>query len=254
MKPVIVRGRKIGEGIPKICIPIVEKTKEAILEAAKDICSLPADVVEWRADWYEDVEDTEKVLETAEALRRVLSDLPFLFTFRTAKEGGEREISPEDYEKLNLSLIQSGFIDLVDVEAFTGEDLVKYLIAVAHETGVKVVASNHDFEKTPEKEEILRRLIYMKNLGADLPKIAVMPQNRQDVLTLLAATAEMNEQNPGTPVITMSMARHGIISRLSGEVFGSALTFGAAGKVSAPGQIGAEELSKVLDILHKNIK
>ena len=54
-----------------------------------------------------------------------------------------------------------------------------------------MVVSNHDFEKTPSKEEIVARLQKMQELGADLPKIAVMPQCKKDVLTLLAATEEM---------------------------------------------------------------
>ena len=35
--------------------------------------------------------------------------------------------------------------------------------------------------------------------------------------------------------------------------FGSALTFGAASKASAPGQIGVHELKQVLDIIHKSL-
>ena len=48
----------------------------------------------------------------------------------------------------------------------------------------------------------------------------------------------------------MSMAGTGVISRLCGEVFGSALTFGAAKKASAPGQIGVNDLNTVLNVLH----
>ena len=76
----------------------------------------------------------------------------------------------------------------------------------------------------------------MQELDADIPKIAVMPQNKKDVLTLLAATEEMVSEYADRPIITMSMAGTGLISRLCGEVFGSALTFGAVGKASAPGQ------------------
>ena len=53
------------------------------------------------------------------------------------------------------------------------------------------------------------------------------------------------------PIITMSMAGTGVISRLCGEVFGSSMTFGAARKASAPGQMGVNDLSTVLDLLHK---
>ena len=93
----------------------------------------------------------------------------------------------------------------------------------------------------------------MQELGADIPKIAVMPQNKKDVLILLSATREMSEEHADRPIITMSMAGTGVISRLCGEVFGSALTFGAAGKASAPGQMGVEDLKTVLELLHKSL-
>ena len=92
----------------------------------------------------------------------------------------------------------------------------------------------------------------MKELNADIPKIAVMPQSESDVLTLLCATNEMKEKYSDIPIITMSMAGMGLISRIAGEFFGSALTFGAADKASAPGQIRAEDLYNVLQVLHKN--
>ena len=113
-----------------------------------------------------------------------------LLTFRTSKEGGEKEISVSDYAALNIAAAQSGYVDLIDVEAFTGDDVVKTIIDAAHEAGVKVIASNHDFFKTPEKEEIIRRLRMMQDFGADIPKMAVMPTCKQDVLTLLSATLE----------------------------------------------------------------
>ena len=141
----------------------------------------------------------------------------------------------------------------VDVEGFTGDDIVKDIVAAAHECGVKVVASNHDFDKTPDKDDIVGRLRKMQDLGADIPKIAVMPQNKKDVLTLLAATEEMSNEYADRPIITMSMAGTGVISRLCGEVFGSALTFGAAKKASAPGQMGVDDLKTVLELLHKSL-
>ena len=112
--------------------------------------------------------------------------------------------------------------------------------------------SNHDFFKTPSKEEIVSRLCKMQDLGADLPKIAVMPQSTADVLTLLCATDEMVTKFAKTPIITMSMAGIGVISRLSGEIFGSALTFGAAKEASAPGQLSVDKLNKVLEVIHES--
>ena len=253
MNTVKVRNIEIGAGIPKICVPIVGVTREEILAAAENIKSTKADVVEWRVDWYEDIFDFTKTEATMQALREVLGEMPILFTFRTSKEGGEKAIETEAYVELNQNAAKTGLVDLVDVEAFTGDDVVKDVVETAHANGVKVIASNHDFHKTPAKEEIVSRLRKMQDLGADIPKIAVMPQNKKDVLTLLVATEEMASEYADRPIITMSMSCTGVISRLCGEVFGSALTFGAVGKVSAPGQMGIEDLTKVLGLLHKSL-
>ena len=250
MNIVQVRNVEIGAGVPKICVPIVGITKEEIITEAKSFDSIPVDVVEWRVDWFEHVFEFAKVLDVLKELRKALGETPILMTFRTSKEGGEKAIEDAAYAELNIKAAQSGYVDLIDVEVFTGDEIVKQIIESAHAAGVKVVASNHDFFKTPDKDEIVSRLRKMQDLGADIPKIAVMPQNRKDVLTLLAATEEMSGTYADRPIITMSMAGTGVISRLCGEVFGSALTFGAAKKASAPGQMGVNDLSTVLGLLH----
>lgn len=253
MNPIMIRGVAIGEGIPKICVPIVGKTREEIVKAAAEIKTLPADLVEWRADWYEEVFEADVVLDVLQELRRILGKLPLLFTFRTKKEGGEKEIDEKNYRTLNQLVVESGLADLIDVEVFSGDEVVNDLVRMAHENEVKVIGSNHDFEKTPSKEEIIRCLQKMQELDVDLPKIAVMPKKKEDVLTLLVATEEMNRKYADRPIITMSMAGDGVISRVCGEVFGSALTFGAAGQASAPGQIGVKELRQILTILHESV-
>lgn len=249
-KYVEVRGVKIGEGVPKICVPIVGKTKEEILVAARSFEDVALDVVEWRVDWFEGVFDFEKVEDVLKELRAVLGETPILMTFRTSKEGGEKSIEPEDYAKLNIKAAQTGYVDFIDVEIFTGDAIVTKIIDGAHAAGVKVIASNHDFHKTPEKSDIIYRLRKMQDMNADIPKIAVMPQNKKDVLTLLSATEEMTSLYADRPIITMSMAGTGVISRLCGEVFGSSMTFGAARKASAPGQMGVKELETILGLLH----
>ncbi len=250
MNTVKVRNVEIGSGVPKICVPIVGVTKEDILAEAKSFDNIPVDVVEWRVDWFENVFDFSKVKDTLRDLRAVLGDTPLLMTFRTSKEGGEKSIEIDDYAIFNIKVAETGYVDLIDVEVFTGDDVVKKVIAGAHNAGVKVIASNHDFNKTPDKDDIISRLRKMQDLGADILKIAVMPTNKKDVLTLLAATEEMYSDYAERPIITMSMAGTGVISRLCGEVFGSSLTFGAAGKASAPGQMGVNDLSTVLALLH----
>ena len=52
------------------------------------------------------------------------------------------------------------------------------------------------------------------------------------------------------PIITMSMAGLGSISRIACEAFGSCLTFGSGSQASAPGQIESEKLYQALQIVH----
>lgn len=253
MNIVKVRDVELGAGIPKICVSVIEKRTKHIVKSAENIKELGADIIEWRADWYQDIFDKNEMMHTLERLRGTLGNVPLLFTFRTGKEGGAQKIAPESYVKVNKRAIESGFIDMVDIELFTGETEVEELVHFAKEHNVTIVMSNHDFQKTPEKEEIIGRLRLMQDIGADLPKIAVMPQSKEDVLTLLAATEEMNRKYAKRPIITMSMNGAGVISRLSGEVFGSAMTFGAVGKASAPGQMEIEDLKTVLRLIHKGM-
>lgn len=250
MQTVKIRNVEIGAGMPKICAPIVGRSVEEILGAAKRVGEAGVDLAEWRADYFLEVKDMEKVLDVAGRLRETLGEMPLLFTFRTAKEGGELGISQAEYLQLNLRMARSRLVDLVDAELFSGEGTVGEILRTAHECGVSVVVSNHDFEKTPAREEIVGRLRKMQTLGADILKIAVMPRSRRDVLELLCATEEMYTEYADRPLITMAMGKEGAVSRLCGEVFGSAATFGAVGDKSAPGQMEAEKLRSVLEMLH----
>lgn len=251
MNTIKVRNIEIGIGKPKIIVPIVGTSHEEIIHEAKSFKEIPLDVVEWRVDWFEHSQDWNAVESLLKDLRTVLEDTPILMTFRTSKEGGEKAIDMKDYIALNVHAAKSGLVDLVDVELFSGDHVVQTIIEQAHACGVKVIASNHDFSQTPTKSDIVNRLRMMQDLGADIPKIAVMPKNMKDVLTLLAATEEMVNDYADRPIITMSMGAMGVISRLAGESFGSSMTFGAAQKASAPGQMDVADLNVVLNAIHQ---
>ncbi|MDM2929005.1 type I 3-dehydroquinate dehydratase [Citrobacter sp. Cm046] len=251
MKTVTVRNLVIGEGAPKIIVSLMGKDISTVKSEALAYREADFDILEWRVDHFADVSSIDAVLEAAHAIRDVMTDKPLLFTFRSAKEGGEQALSVEKYLALNRAAVDSGLVDMIDLELFTGDEQVKATVEHAHAKNVFVIMSNHDFHKTPAAEEIIQRLRKMQELGADIPKIALMPQSKTDVLTLLSATLEMQERYADRPVITMSMAKTGVISRLAGEVFGSAATFGAVKKASAPGQISVTDLRTVLTILHQ---
>jgi len=62
-------------------------------------------------------------------------------------------------------------------------------------------------------------------MGADIPKMAVMPHNGQNVLDLMQATLLAKEKTGTKPLITMAMGDLGKITRIAGISFGSAVTF-----------------------------
>ena len=155
---------------------------------------------------------------------------------------------------------------MIDVEAFRGYDVseqketfsvddteneaIRSLINELSRN-VCVIGSYHDFEKTPTKEEMIQRLLFIDQMGADIPKMAVMPHNGQNVLDLMQATLLAKEKTGTKPLITMAMGDLGKITRIAGISFGSAVTFGCLGKASAPGQIEVENLRKTLSLLGK---
>lgn len=254
MNTVYLKNLAIGEGRPKICVSICGKTQAAIFEEARKILDLPVDLVEWRGDWYTDIFNKACVTETLHGLRNILGEIPLIFTFRSIQEGGEQPITPEEYLKLAALVCETGIPDALDVELFMDAQVNPWIIEKAHQRGVSVIMSNHDFHKTPQKDELTRRMIMMDEMGADILKFAVMPKSMSDVLELLTATEEMKRLYSDKPVVTMSMGELGMVSRLSGEFFGSAITFGAGKKASAPGQMPAKELAMILNVIHEHMK
>ena len=122
----------------------------------------------------------------------------------------------------------------------------------AKDPGVKVIISDHEFNFTPDEDEIIRRLMLEEQAGADILKIAVMAHSPEDALAVMSATAKMRHYHSARPMLTMAMGRAGVLTRITGEGFGSDMTFASVGgKASAPGQIPAEDCLRVLETLHK---
>jgi 3-dehydroquinate dehydratase-1 len=248
MKTIQCKNLIFNSGLPKICIPLTGKNITSILDEINDLNQVDYDLAELRIDFYEDVDDFSKVVDLLKKIREIYFK-PLLFTFRTKKEGGVHDMSEENYFELIHMATDSGLIDMVDIELFSHEESLRKAVAFAHEKHIKVVMSNHDFHKTPDKDEIIKRLVKMQENGADISKIAVMPTCNDDVLELLSATMEVKNKY-GFPCITMSMGRLGAITRLSGELFGSCMTFAVVKNTSAPGQVNATKVKEILDLLH----
>ncbi|MDN5609354.1 MAG: type I 3-dehydroquinate dehydratase, partial [Brevibacterium sp.] len=123
------------------------------------------------------------------------------------------------------------------------------LIEAAHDLGVSVVASHHNFAGTDSAEAMGATFTAMAAAGADVAKIAMMPTSSADVAELLAATARA-EATLDIPVLGISMGQLGRTSRIMGPDFGSCATFAQLGEPSAPGQIAVADLAGVIDELY----
>lgn len=245
----------LEDGKVRVCVPIAYETEKDILTEADHIAkSSAADIAEWRIDWYQDVFDDEKRNAVAGKIREILQGKPLLITFRSKKEGGEKSIESCDYAALLERVIESHTADLLDVELSQGSESAKPLVQKAHEAGIGVIMSRHDFEKTPDADNLIASMEQMAECGADVCKIAMMPHSYADVATLLSATGTMKERHPEKLLITMSMGPKGCVSRLCGGLFGSVMSFGSIGKASAPGQVSASGLKDVLSAIENAVQ
>jgi 3-dehydroquinate dehydratase-1 len=231
----------------------MEAAAEECIREITYLAGSRADMIEWRVDAFEKHGDYNAVREVLQAVAPVLSDKLFLFTFRTKKQGGEADIAKEILDDLHDVAAESGIVDFIDLEFFEEEHPLRKIHHLKT-LGAKIIASHHDFEETPTPEVMQMLLERMCAGGADIVKLAVMPQDKKDVLNLLEVTAAFREANQDTPVITMSMGSLGCVSRISGETFGSCVTFGAHKKASAPGQLDMEDLGEMLAVLHEAIE
>ena len=250
MRALTLRGRPLGNGrLPAVCVPLVARTADAVLAEAVAAAAQGPDLLEWRVDFFEGIARTQDVVDLARRLRDA-SGLPLLFTCRSAREGGQPiALSEADVLALDLAVCQAGAADLVDVEMQAQETHIASVRAAAGAAGIPLVLSFHDFQRTPPADELLARFRQAHRLGADLAKVAVMPQSRADVLALLHATLQASESLP-IAVAGMSMGPLGAVTRMAGGEFGSALTFGAGQAASAPGQLPVADLRAALAVLH----
>lgn len=250
MKNVQVNNLIFGESGAKICVPVTGTDEKQILSDIDKLKDVDFDLIELRIDYYEHVRDLDNVLLLLKNIRKTYHRT-LLFTFRTKKEGGVCELPEEEYFALNRIAAGCGLVDMIDIELFSSEEMVSNTVDFAHKKNVKVIMSNHDFNKTPSKEEIVSRLMRMQDYNADITKIAVMPNCEEDVLTLLSASLEMKKEKGDRPFIAISMGPLGAVTRITGELSGSCLTFASLNNSSAPGQINvknARELLKLFSI------
>jgi 3-dehydroquinate dehydratase-1 len=249
-KPIEVRGRRLSaQDHPIVCTPLTGRSLNALRAELATIIPKAPDLLEWRLDFFNDIADTGLVLAAAALVRDLAGSVPVILTRRSIQEGGEPiPLDENQVVELLAVLCASGHIDLVDYELCQPQQHRRRMRAVSQAHGVALIASYHDFHRTPSTAAMLDILVRAERDGADVAKLAVMPQVPGDVLHLLEAGL-LASTVLRIPLITMSMGALGAISRVCGVRYGSSVTFAAGARASAPGQMSIEALRAAMAAL-----
>lgn len=219
----------------KIAIPIMQKNEEDILKTAKDYIKKGADLLELRIDAITDA--------TPEMIEGIVENIsfPIIATNRTQSEGGY--FLGSERERINIlkSCCNLEYVEYIDIELQTDSCLRNYILGKCDNAKVKTIISFHDFEKTPSVDNLLEIVTQEKKLG-DIAKIAVMPKDLEDTISVLAIMSRCDN------TIGISMGELGSYTRIMASKFNSPITFATGGDVTAPGQIDIETMKLMLNM------
>lgn len=247
---VSVKEKVIGGSDPLICLPLVAKNDSDLLKQAEEFKSLTPDLLEWRIDAYDKVEEIDACIDALKALKKVMGVMPLILTCRIDLEGGFKKIPQEARLELITAAITSGIPEIVDVELCNAPEFIEAVKMACQKGGTKLILSYHNFTETPTETLICSKLVEAQDKGADIAKVAVMPKDYADVLTLLSATHRARTGAVKIPMVTISMGSEGVVTRLAGGLFGSDITFAIGHESSAPGQIPIGDLKKAMTVLY----
>jgi len=236
--PVVVGSVVIGGAASLICSPLVARTENELMEEASQVSGIGPDLVEWRADYLQDLRPGAVAGILARLHQRV--PMPLLFTFRAPEEGGGRPVEPGVRLAILADAVRSGQVDLVDVELSMEPVARRGLLALASGMGIPMVVSAHDFRGTPGEDELLRILAEEQEAGAAVAKIATTANEPEDGLRLLRACARARSEFLKIPLVGIAMGAAGAFTRVVAPLFGVDMTFARAVASSAPGQMGIE--------------
>jgi 3-dehydroquinate dehydratase-1 len=248
-KVIELRGKRMGGPTPLVCSPLVARTPERLAAETAAVLAKRPDVIEWRVDFFEPIADTAAVLSAGRAMRAAAGDTPIIFTCRAQHEGGQAvALDADGIARLYDAVGGASLVDLLDFELSNPAALVRRVRERSREQGTRLILSYHNFSYTPARDLLVERFLEAERTGADVAKVAVMPRDRADVITLLSATAAASAV-ARIPLISMSMGPLGVATRMVGGVFGSSLSFAIGEGASAPGQMPIADLVAVFGAL-----
>lgn len=214
----------------KICTPIVGQT---IAQFCRNLVRIQkkSNCVELRVDYIENlgIEDLDKL--------RAQSFRESILTCRSVSEGGKFQGKESKRKAILGQAIKLGF-EHVDIELATMEKS-----DFQRRAGVKIIVSEHNFQKTPSFAGLQSILERIKKQKPDIIKIASKvncPEDNRELLRLLL------DQDKGDKMIVIGMGKKGLITRVASPLLGGYLTFAAVrGQKTASGQLDLDDLKRL---------
>lgn len=200
-----------------------------------------ADVIEWRADFL----DKNEILTVAPAVFEKFAGREILFTLRTRGEGGQIDLTSEEYLAIIQDIQSIYHPDYIDFEFYSHREVFEQMLEFSN-----LVLSYHNFQETPEN--MMEILSELTSLSPKLVKVSVMAHNEQEVLDLMNYTRGFKTLNPEQDYVTISMGKVGKISRLTADLTGSSWSYASVGEESASGQIPLENMRRIRELLNED--
>ncbi len=232
-----LRGKILGGKDVLTCVPLLPRNRKEMMEILPEIVREKPDILEWRVDFYEEADNPVEIGDVLQEMAIFRKEIPLIFTFRHVREGGAKSFSSQARLSTIQAAVESGEVDLVDIELDNDPVFLQRIKSMMKKRHIPLILSFHDFHKTPDEERILEKFKEERRMGADVLKIAVMPNSFEDVLMLMKATLNARKELPDQPMIAISMGKWGKISRMISGLYGSDMTFVQGNEASAPGQI-----------------
>ena len=200
--------------------------------------TIESDIVEFRLDsLIPQLPIVKNVLVKLKA-----SQVQTLITARCASEGGQSELNTSQRSQLIMGLSPiANFVDIELANIESGE--MREAATYAQDMGCLLIASHHDFKKTPSDNQLKEIISRAMDSGAEIAKLAVYHESVSDMFRC----AELIQNSSSIAVSLMGMGPLAPASRLLYAQLGSVLNYGYLGtKATAPGQWHASQLNQAI--------
>jgi len=133
----------------------------------------------------------------------------------------------------------------VDLEIEGTADYLMELTDYAHNSKTKVIYSYHNFDETPDIEELIKITRMCFDHGADLAKVVTMVKSNVDRARILSLYGLFKN------IVAFGMGDKGKLTRILAPLMGAEFTYACReqGNEVAPGQIDKASLLEKIELL-----